>query len=255
MGDVSNGAGAAIYARFSSENQREASIDDQIRVCTAYLARDGRTVVETYADYAISGATTLRPGYQALLRDARTKRFDMIVAKSLDRFSRDQEQIAAFYKQMTFAGVSIVTLAEGEITELHVGLKGTMSALYLKGLGAKDPSGSGRQGPSGAQCEWPLLWLSRDPSVSGRRHSAYRHACDRRGAPWSLRARSAQDWSLPAPRLAAIRAGALRSLRRRHDGRWRTWPSRMRQSSRTGHMHQSPDRPFAARYWPGYSSD
>ena len=62
MGDVSNGAGAAIYARFSSENQREASIDDQIRVCTAYLARDGRTVVETYADYAISGATTSDPG-------------------------------------------------------------------------------------------------------------------------------------------------------------------------------------------------
>ena len=133
--------GAAIYARFSSENQREASIDDQIRVCTAYLARDGKSVVETYADYAVSGATTLRPGYQALLRDARARRFDVVIAELLDRFSRDQEHIAAFYKHMTFAGVSIVTLAEGTITELHVGLKGTMSALYLKDLAQKTHRG------------------------------------------------------------------------------------------------------------------
>ena len=133
--------GAAIYARFSSENQREASIDDQIRVCTAYLARDSKSVVETYADYAVSGATTLRPGYQALLRDARARRFDVVIAELLDRFSRDQEHIAAFYKHMTFAGVSIVTLAEGTITELHVGLKGTMSALYLKDLAQKTHRG------------------------------------------------------------------------------------------------------------------
>jgi DNA invertase Pin-like site-specific DNA recombinase len=132
---------AAIYASFSSENQREASIDDQIRVCTAHLARDGFSVVETYADRAISGATTLRPGYQALLRDAHAKRFDIVVAESLDRFSRDQEHIAAFYKHMTFTGVSIVTLAEGTITELHVGLKGTMSALYLKDLAQKTHRG------------------------------------------------------------------------------------------------------------------
>jgi DNA invertase Pin-like site-specific DNA recombinase len=132
---------AAIYARFSSENQREASIDDQIRVCTAHLARDGFSVVETYADYAISGATTLRPGYQALLNDARARRFDIVVAESLDRFSRDQEHIAAFYKHMTFAGVSIVTLAEGAITELHIGLKGTMGALYLKDLAQKTHRG------------------------------------------------------------------------------------------------------------------
>jgi DNA invertase Pin-like site-specific DNA recombinase len=101
-------------------------------VCTAQLERTGWIVAETYSDYAISGATTLRPGYQALLRDARTKRFEMVIAESLDRFSRDQEHIAGFYKLMTFGGISVTTLAEGAITELHVGLKGTMSALYLK---------------------------------------------------------------------------------------------------------------------------
>lgn len=119
---------AAIYARFSSEMQREASIDDQVRVCTAHLERDGWSVVETYADHAVSGATALRSGHQALLRDARARRFDLVIAESLDRFSRDQEYIAAFYKLMSFAGIAVVTLADGAITELHVGLKGTLSA-------------------------------------------------------------------------------------------------------------------------------
>jgi len=132
---------AAIYARFSSENQREASIDDQIRVCRAYLAREGVSVVETYADHAVSGATTLRPRYQDLLGDARAKRFDIVVAESLDRFSRDLEHIAALFKHMAFAGVSIVTPADGTITELHIGLKGTMSALYLKDLAQKTHRG------------------------------------------------------------------------------------------------------------------
>jgi site-specific DNA recombinase len=92
-------------------------------------------------DYAISGATALRPGYQALLSDARLGVFDIVVAESLDRFSRDQEHIAAFFKLMSFAGIAIATLAEGVITELHIGLKGTMSALYLKGLAKKTHRG------------------------------------------------------------------------------------------------------------------
>jgi len=62
---------------------------------------------------------------------------DIVLAESLDRFSRDQEHIAAFYKQASFAGARIVTLADGEVSELHVGLKGTMGALYLKDLAQK----------------------------------------------------------------------------------------------------------------------
>jgi site-specific DNA recombinase len=134
-------ARAAIYARFSTDMQRDASIDDQVRVCTAHLRHEGASVVKTYVDYAISGATALRPGYQALMGDARAGGFDLVVAESLDRFSRDQEHIAAFFKLMSFAGIAIVTLAEGVITELHIGLKGTMSALFLKDLAKKTHRG------------------------------------------------------------------------------------------------------------------
>jgi site-specific DNA recombinase len=83
----------------------------------------------------------LRPGYHALLAHLRTPGADIVMAESLDRFSRDQEHIAAFYKQVTFARSRIFTLAEGEVSELHIGLKGTMGALYLKDLAAKTHRG------------------------------------------------------------------------------------------------------------------
>lgn len=95
----------------------------------------------TYADWAMSGASHLRPGYQQLLSDAHAGKLDVIVAEALDRISRDQEHVAAFFKQMRFCGVRLVTLAEGEISELHVGLKGTMNALFLKDLAAKTHRG------------------------------------------------------------------------------------------------------------------
>ena len=60
----------AIYARYSSDNQRDASIADQLRVCREFAARQGWTVVEEFTDHAISGATLLRSGFQALMRDA-----------------------------------------------------------------------------------------------------------------------------------------------------------------------------------------
>ena len=63
------------------------------------------------------------------------------VAEALDRLSRDQEDIAHIFKRMSFAGVRIVTLSEGEINELHIGLKGTMGALFLKDLADKTRRG------------------------------------------------------------------------------------------------------------------
>jgi len=143
---------AVIYARYSSENQREASIEDQVRSCKARIEAEGWALVNTYADYAQSGSSHLRPGYQKLLADGRAGTFDVVVAEALDRLSRDQEHVAALFKHFSFAGVRIVTLAEGEINALHVGLKGTMNALYLTDLRQKvwrGLEGRVRQGYSG----------------------------------------------------------------------------------------------------------
>jgi site-specific DNA recombinase len=75
------------------------------------------------------------------MRDALSGRFDVVLAEALDRFSRDHENTAGLFKRLTFAGVNIVTLAEGNITHLHVGLKGTMHALFLKDLADKTRRG------------------------------------------------------------------------------------------------------------------
>ncbi len=133
---------AALYARFSSDLQDLRSLADQIDLAKSYAGRNGLTVVDTYEDAAISGSSTLnRGGIQRLISDAEAKRFDMIVTESLDRLSRNQADIAALYEKFTFLGVRIETLADGLITELHVGLKGTMSALFLKDLAQKTRRG------------------------------------------------------------------------------------------------------------------
>jgi DNA invertase Pin-like site-specific DNA recombinase len=132
---------AVIYARYSSDQQRATSIDDQIRLCKERIARDGLTLVQVYRDSAMSGSTTLRPGYQAMLAGAREAEFDVVVAEALDRLSRDQEDIAALFKRLQFAGIRLVTLGEGEIGVLHIGLKGTMNALFLKDLADKTRRG------------------------------------------------------------------------------------------------------------------
>ena len=142
----------SIYARYSSDKQREASIVDQVRLCEERAAREGWRVVKRYADHAISGASLMRRGIQALMQDAQSGKFDLVLTEALDRISRDQEDIAGVYKRLRFAGVRIYTLSEGEIAELHIGFTGTMSALYLKNLGEKTwrgQSGRVRAGKSG----------------------------------------------------------------------------------------------------------
>jgi site-specific DNA recombinase len=131
----------AIYARFSSDLQSAASVDDQFSVCVEHAEREGWQIVERLADHGMSGASLIRPGIQQLLHGALLGSFEVVLAEALDRVSRDQEDIAAVYKRLTFAGVRIVTLAEGTISELHIGLKGTMNALFLKDLADKTRRG------------------------------------------------------------------------------------------------------------------
>jgi site-specific DNA recombinase len=142
----------AIYARYSSDNQRDASIADQLRICRLHAEKQGWQIVEEYSDHAVSGASLLRSGIQALITDATRGRFRVVLAEAMDRLSRDQEDIAGLYKRMAYSDVKIVTLSEGEVTHLHVGLKGTMNALFLKDLADKTRRGQrGRveQGKSG----------------------------------------------------------------------------------------------------------
>lgn len=131
----------ALYARYSTDHQRAASIDDQLRLCREFAVRQAWTVTADFQDAAQSGTSLTRPGFQSLVRAAMEGHFDIVLAESLDRFSRDQEHTAGIFKRLTFAGVRIVTVSEGDIGHLHIGLKGTMNALYLHELAQKTRRG------------------------------------------------------------------------------------------------------------------
>jgi DNA invertase Pin-like site-specific DNA recombinase len=83
----------------------------------------------------------LRPAIQDLIQDAQRGRFEIAFVKAMDRLSRDQEDIAGLFKRMQFAGARMVTLGASDVSHLHVGLKGTMNALFLKDLTDKTRRG------------------------------------------------------------------------------------------------------------------
>jgi len=94
---------AALYARYSFNQQRAASIEDQFRLCREHADRKGRRIAGAYRDAAVSGASTiLRPGVQTLLEDAHRGTFVVVVAVALDRVSCGQADVAILYKHLKF---------------------------------------------------------------------------------------------------------------------------------------------------------
>ncbi|MBY0566051.1 MAG: recombinase family protein [Hyphomonadaceae bacterium] len=128
---------AAIYARYSSDLQSRASIEDQIRLAREHADRQGWAIAEVYTDYGISGASMMRPGLQALLADAQQRKFDVVLSEALDRISRDQGDTANIHKRMRFHGIQIYTLSEGWVDMIQVGFKGMMNQMFLTELAAK----------------------------------------------------------------------------------------------------------------------
>jgi DNA invertase Pin-like site-specific DNA recombinase len=128
---------AVIYARFSTTNQSQSSIDDQIEVCNRYIERQGWAQIGTYSDAAMSGASRFRPGYQKLLGEIERDRFDVVVVEALDRLGRKLADVADLHDRCAFAGVKLVAVNVGEIGAMHIGMLGTMAQLYLSDLREK----------------------------------------------------------------------------------------------------------------------
>ena len=132
---------AVIYARYSSDQQRDASIADQIEVCRRAADQQGWTVVDTYTDAAISGASRHRPAFQKLLDDADHKRFDVLICEGIDRLGRRLADTADLQDRLAFAGIRLFTPKVGEITTLHVAVMGMMAQMALKDLAEKTRRG------------------------------------------------------------------------------------------------------------------
>ena len=103
---------AVIYARFSSSSQREESIEDQLRVCSEYVQREGYSIVGTYCDYAISGRTDDRPEFLRMIQDSKKKLFNHILVYRLDRFARNRVDSVVYKAQLAKQKVNVISATE-----------------------------------------------------------------------------------------------------------------------------------------------
>ena len=130
---------AVIYARFSSHNQREESIEQQVAECRAFAAANNLTVVDVYADAAISGRSDRRPQFQRLRRDAGKKIFDTIIAYKSSRIARNMLNALNFEVEMTKCGVNVLYAKEefGNTAAGRFALRTMMSVnqFYSENLG------------------------------------------------------------------------------------------------------------------------
>lgn len=127
----------ALYARYSTDMQKPETIAVQNGNMRAYVAKAGWQEIGAWADQAISGATLNRPGIQVVLAACERRDVDVVLADEHDRVSRGQSHTAKVYERLQFLGIRLVTVAEGEITRLHVGMKGTMNAEHISATSRK----------------------------------------------------------------------------------------------------------------------
>ena len=139
---------AAIYARFSTDRQRETSLDDQARVCTARADLLGLTITSSYRDDGISGSTPVgrRPGGARLLADALAGRLDVLILEGLDRLSRDQVEQERTVRRLEHRGIRIIGVADGYDSEsagrkIHRTMRGLINEIYLDDLRHKTHRG------------------------------------------------------------------------------------------------------------------
>jgi site-specific DNA recombinase len=133
---------AAIYARFSTELQNDKSVEDQFRLCEEYAGRNEIEVADRYSDRARSGTTIIgRDGLLSLLHDAKAGQWSCIVVESLDRISRDTEDLAGIFKRLTFAGIDIIAVHEGIADAMQIGIRSLVSTMFLKDLREKTRRG------------------------------------------------------------------------------------------------------------------
>lgn len=121
---------AVIYARYSSDNQREESIEGQLRECTAYCKKNNMTILRTYIDRAMSAKTDHRPDFQQMIKDSAKGLFDVIIVWKLDRFARNRYDSAHYKAQLRKYSVKVLSATEN----ISEGPEGIILESMLEGM-------------------------------------------------------------------------------------------------------------------------
>ena len=130
---------AVTYSRFSSDAQRASSIEDQQRNCQRRADHEGWTIVDEYADHAISGSDSRRPQYQAMLKAATRGEFDVLLIDDQSRLTRDALESEKTFRKLEFSGIRIVGVSDGydstsKSRRIQRGFKAIMNETFLDDL-------------------------------------------------------------------------------------------------------------------------
>lgn len=169
---------AAIYARYSSDRQRESSIDDQVRNCTRQAERESASIVQVYHDKAITGAILARDGYQQMLSAAAARQFDILLVDDLSRLSRDKLEMERVLRKLTFDGIRVIGVSDGYDSaskghKIHSGVKGLMNEIFLDDLRDKTHRGMSGQAIKGYNCGGRTYGYRNVPIEDDQRRDAY----------------------------------------------------------------------------------
>lgn len=121
---------AVIYARYSSDNQREESIEGQLRECMEYANYNDIQVMGNYIDRALSAKTDHRPEFQRMIKDSYKHAFDCIIVWKLDRFARNRYDSAHYKNILKKNGVKVVSAKE----HIGEGSEGIILEAMLEGF-------------------------------------------------------------------------------------------------------------------------
>ena len=103
---------AVVYARYSSDNQTEQSIEGQLRVCQEYATRNNIIILDTYIDRAMTGTNDNRPDFQRMIRDSSKRQWDYVLVYKLDRFSRNKYEATNHKHTLKQNGVKVISATE-----------------------------------------------------------------------------------------------------------------------------------------------
>ncbi|MCL1882621.1 MAG: recombinase family protein [Defluviitaleaceae bacterium] len=125
-----NNLRCVIYARYSSDGQREESIEGQLRECKEYAEQQNMTLINTYVDRAISAKTGNRPEFQKMIADSARKQFDVVLVWKLDRFARNRGDSATYRAVLKRNRVKVVSAKEN----ISDGPEGIILESLLEGI-------------------------------------------------------------------------------------------------------------------------
>ena len=170
---------AVIYARYSSHNQTEQSIEGQLHDGYAFAERNGYQVIGEYIDRALTGTKDQRPDFQRMIRDAEKRQFQVVIVWKLDRFARNRYDSAIYKAKLKKYGVRVVSVMEN-ITEgpegiILEGLLESMAEYYSANLSENIKRGQKESVAKG--------WYLGAPPPLGYRVQDHRLVEDERTAP------------------------------------------------------------------------